>query len=284
MKSIIAILFTSLSFSLSASTFVSANNQESESDSSKILKEKYHLQLSAHRGNSALAPENTLATFKAVMAMGVDYIEIDVRTTKDGQLVILHDGTLNRTTDGTGPMKNYTLEELRKLSAGKGYQGAFKDERIPTLEETVQLVAQWNKHHKHKTNLYVDCKDVAANPLVKALKAHKLLKDAVFYGADDFLLSLKKEYPKAKLMPSLNKREELESKVERLKPYAFDVRWTSLNEALVADIHKHGVKVFSDVLSVLDTPANYKKATVMGVDLIQTDYVRKVYKTLLDNN
>lgn len=284
MKSFIALLFTSLSFSLSATAFVLVNNRESESDSSKILKEKYNLQLSAHRGNSALAPENTLATFKAVMKMGIDYIEIDVRTTKDGHLVILHDGTLNRTTDGTGPMKNYTLEELRKLSAGKGYQGAFKDERIPTLEETAQLVSQWNKLQKHKTNLYVDCKDVAPEPLVKSLKAHKLLKDAVFYGADDFLLSLKKVYPKAKLMPSLNKREELESKVERLQPYAFDVKWTSLNEALVTDIHKHGVKVFSDVLSVLDIPNNYKKATVMGVDLIQTDYVRKVYKTLLENN
>lgn len=253
-------------------------------DSSKTLKEKYHLSISAHRGSSIIAPENTLATFKTVLAMGVDYIEIDVRTTKDGQLAILHDGTLNRTTNGDGPMKNFTLAELKKLSAGKNYSEQYKEERIPTLQETTALLVQWNKTHKHQTNLYVDCKDVAPEPLVKELKASKLLKDAVFYGSDDFLLALKKVYPKAKLMPSLNKPNEIEDKIARLNPYAFDVRWTILNEQLVIAIHKHKVKVFSDVLGLLDTPVNFKKATTMGVDLIQTDHVRKVYKTLLENN
>jgi glycerophosphoryl diester phosphodiesterase len=253
-------------------------------DSSKILKEKYHLSLSAHRGSTIIAPENTLSTFKTVLEMGVDYIEIDVRTTKDGQLAILHDGTLNRTTNGEGPMKNFTLAELKQLSANKGYGERFKEERIPTLQETAQFVAQWNKTHKHQTNLYVDCKDVAPEPLVKQLKTSNLLNGAVFYGSDDFLLALKKVYPKAKLMPSLNKHTEVEDKVAKLKPYAFDVKWTILNQALVREIHQHEVKVFSDLLGLLDTPANYKKATTMGVDLIQTDYVRKVYKTLLENN
>lgn len=216
--------------------------------------------------------------------MGVDYIEIDVRTTKDGQLAILHDGTLNRTTNGEGPMKNYSLAELKQLSAGKGYTEIYKEERIPTLAETIQLVAQWNKTHKHRTNLYVDCKDVAPEPLVKELKAGRLLKEAVFYGSDDFLLALKRVYPKAKLMPSLNKPQDIEAKIKLLHPYAFDVRWTILNEALVAEIHQYKIKVFSDVLGLLDTPANYKKATTMGLDLIQTDHVRKVYKTLLESN
>lgn len=271
---------------ISAFTTVSTINKlpQTGADSSKALKEKYHLSLSAHRGSSILAPENTLATFRTVLAMGVDYIEIDVRTTKDGQLSILHDGTLNRTTNGEGPMKNFTLAELKQLSAGKGYSEQYKEERIPTLLETTALLAQWNKTHKHQTNLYVDCKDVAPEPLVKELKVSKLLKDAVFYGNDDFLLALKKVYPKAKLMPSLNKPGEIEDKISKLNPYAFDVRWTILNEQLVAEIHKHNVKVFSDVLGLLDMPSNYKKATTMGVDLIQTDRVRKVYQTLLENN
>ncbi|RFS18169.1 glycerophosphodiester phosphodiesterase family protein [Emticicia sp. C21] len=280
-------LFITISiFYISAFIPASTLNKLSQTgaDSSKALKEKYHLGLSAHRGSSILAPENTLATFKKVLEMGVDYIEIDVRTTKDGQLAILHDGMLNRTTNGEGPMKNFTLAELRVLSAGKNYPEQYKEERIPTLQETTALVAQWNKTHNHQTNLYVDCKDVAPEPLVKELKASKLLKEAVFYGSDDFLLALKKVYPKAKLMPSLNKSSEIEDKVAKLNPYAFDVRWTILNEQLVADIHEHKIKVFSDVLGLLDIPANYKKAAAMGVDLIQTDHVRKVYKTLLENN
>ncbi|HEY1056696.1 MAG TPA: glycerophosphodiester phosphodiesterase family protein [Emticicia sp.] len=275
--------FCGISAFVPASSFID-KGPSTGTDSSKVLKEKYHLGLSAHRGSSIIAPENTLATFKTVLEMGVDYIEIDVRTTKDNQLAILHDGTLNRTTSGEGPMKNFTLAELKQLSAGKGYPDKFKEERIPTLQETTQLLAKWNKTHKHQTNLYVDCKDVAPEPLVKELKASNLLKDAVFYGNDDFLLALKKVYPKAKLMPSLNKPEEIEAKVSKLQPYAFDVKWTILNEQLVADIHKYKVKVFSDVLGLLDTSPNYRKATAMGVDLIQTDRVRKVYTTLLEKN
>lgn len=286
MKSLTKSITISLLICIALSSFIPAhtslNASQTGADSSKLLKQKYQLGLSAHRGSSNVAPENTLATFNAVLAMGVDYIEIDVRTTKDGQLVILHDGTLNRTTNGQGSMKNFTLAELKQLSAGKGYNERFKDERIPTLQETTQLLVQWNKTHKHKTNLYVDCKDVTPEPLVAELKASKLLKDAVFYGSDDFLLALKKVYPKAKLMPSLNKAEEIADKVQRLNPYAFDVRWTILNENLVAEIHTHKVKVFTDVLGLLDNRSNYKKATTMGIDLIQTDYVRKVYQTLLD--
>lgn len=285
-KSATLIFAVSIILYISAFTPASVDSKLPTSglDSSKALKDKYHLSVSAHRGSSMLAPENTLATFSKVLEMGVDYIEIDVRTTKDGKLAILHDGTLNRTTNGEGSMKNFTLAELKQLSAGKGYNETYKDERIPTLAETIQLVAQWNKNHKHTTNLYVDCKDVAPEPLVKELKAGKLLKGAVFYGSDEFLMALKKVYAEARLMPSLNKPQEIEEKVKRLNPYAFDVRWTILNENLVSEIHSHKVKVFSDVLGLLDTPANYKKATTMGLDLIQTDHVRKVYKTLLDEN
>lgn len=286
MKSVIILITISIILHISAFTPSSTLDTTPQSgiDSSKALKEKYHLGLSAHRGNSTIAPENTLATFKAVLAMGIDYIEIDVRTTKDGQMVILHDGTLDRTTNGNGPMKSLTLAELKQLSAGKGYGEGFKNERIPTLQETTRLIARWNETHKQPTNLYVDCKDVAPELLVKELKASKLLKEAVFYGSDDFLLALKKVYPEAKLMPSLNKPQEIEDKIARLNPYAFDVRWAILNQELVAEIQKHGIKVFSDVLGISDVPSNYKKATAMGIDLIQTDYVRKVYKTLLDSN
>ncbi|WP_337042317.1 glycerophosphodiester phosphodiesterase [Emticicia sp. 17c] len=278
------ILLFSLPVFFSATAYRVADNNANNKglDSLQTLKKRFHLGVSAHRGNSKLAPENTLATFKSVLAMGVDYIEIDVRTTKDGQLMILHDGTLNRTTNGEGPMKNFTFDELKKLSAGKGFHETFQNERIPTLQETTQLVADWNKTHKTSTNLYVDCKDVAPEPLVKELAAKKLLKEAVFYGSDEFLLSLKKIYPQARLMPSLDKPEEIEEKVNRLHPYAFDVRWTILTDSLVNQIHQKKVKVFSDVLGILDNPVNYKKATDMGVDIIQTDFVRKVYSSLLN--
>ncbi|RAJ99747.1 glycerophosphoryl diester phosphodiesterase [Larkinella arboricola] len=232
--------------------------------------------LSAHRGSSLVAPENTLATFRAVLTMPIRYIEIDVRTTKDGQLVILHDGKLDRTTNGSGPVENQTLAEVKQLSAGKGFGEKFKDERIPTLKEVGQLLRNWNQTSARKVSLYVDCKAVQPQPLVDELAELGLLADAVFYGSDGFLLSLKQVFPRAKVMPSLRSADELPAKIQQLQPYAFDVRWTSLTAELVGQIHAHGIRVFSDALGFFETPEHYRKAAQMGVDVIQTDYVERV--------
>ncbi|MCX6218794.1 glycerophosphodiester phosphodiesterase family protein [Spirosoma sp.] len=236
--------------------------------------------ISAHRGASPAAPENTLATFRLALQMQVDYIEIDVRTTKDGKLVILHDGTLNRTTDGTGPVSKQTLADLKKLSAANGMRDAFKTERVPTLNEVCQLLADWNARHSVKTNLYVDCKDVAPEPLVATLTRYGLLTDAVFYGSDEKLLALKNTAPRARLMPGLKRADQMAAKIASLHPYAFDVSWSALTEALASQIHQQNIKVFSDLLDGFDTPAEYQKAAHFGVDVIQTDQVLLVYRTL----
>lgn len=94
----------------------------------------------AHRGLPHAAPENTMASFKEALSLGVDGIETDVQQTIDGQLVICHDELLNRTTNGTGLLKDYTLNELKKLSAGAWFNKKFISETIPTLREFFDLV------------------------------------------------------------------------------------------------------------------------------------------------
>lgn len=89
--------------------------------------------VAAHRGWLDKHPENTLAAFRGALTLDVDQLETDVRVTKDGELVLIHDATLERTTNGTGKVCDYTLEELRKLDAGNG-------EKIPTLIEFMELV------------------------------------------------------------------------------------------------------------------------------------------------
>ncbi|GAB3022919.1 glycerophosphodiester phosphodiesterase family protein [Spirosoma pulveris] len=244
------------------------------------LKTYHQMGVSAHRGASGIAPENTLATFRLALQLAVDYIEIDVRTTKDGKLVILHDGTLNRTTSGTGPVREQTLAELKKLSAANGMSDTFKAEQIPTLDEVCQLLADWNARHPAKTNLYVDCKDVAPEPLVAVLTHYGLLTDAVFYGSDEKLVALKNAAPGAKLMPGLKRADQMAAKIAGLHPYAFDVSWSALTEALARQIHQQNIKVFSDLLDAFDTPGEYVKAARFGVDVIQTDQVPGVYRTL----
>ena len=91
----------------------------------------------AHRGARGHAPENTLLAFDMAFDLGAEAIECDVQRTSDGQLVILHDGTVNRTTDGKGPVAEQTFAQARKLNAGKRWG---LTQRVPTLDETLQLV------------------------------------------------------------------------------------------------------------------------------------------------
>lgn len=93
-----------------------------------------------HRGVPHLAPENTMASFKAALDMGVDGIETDVQATRDGELVICHDETIDKTTNGKGFIKDYTLAELNNLSAGGWFSKEYQDEKIPTLREFLELV------------------------------------------------------------------------------------------------------------------------------------------------
>jgi glycerophosphoryl diester phosphodiesterase len=94
----------------------------------------------AHRGASGHAPENTLAAFRKAIELGADGIELDVQLSADDELVVIHDETLERTTSGSGWVKDYPLDELRALDASSG-QAAFAGERIPTLREVFELVA-----------------------------------------------------------------------------------------------------------------------------------------------
>jgi glycerophosphoryl diester phosphodiesterase len=91
----------------------------------------------AHRGASAYAPENTLAAFNLAFEIGADGIELDVTLTKDGIPVVIHDDTVDRTTDGHGLIKQMTLEQVERLDAGGWFNERFRGERIPTLEQVL---------------------------------------------------------------------------------------------------------------------------------------------------
>ncbi len=93
----------------------------------------------SHRGVSAVYPENTMLSFRKALEYGMDGIELDVQFSKDKELVVIHDETLDRTTDGKGYVKDKTLEELKKLDAGSFKSSEYKGEKIPTLDEVLEL-------------------------------------------------------------------------------------------------------------------------------------------------
>ena len=111
---------------------IGCENMRSEKDKNLVI--------TAHRGASGLAPENTLAAVKKAMEIGADYSEIDVHLSKDGQVVLLHDETLERTTNDSGAVYSKTMAELNLLDAGGWFGPTFRGEPLPSLEDVMKLV------------------------------------------------------------------------------------------------------------------------------------------------
>ena len=113
------------------------------------------LLVEAHRGASSTHPENTMAAFRAAIAAGAGWIELDIHECADGELVVMHDGSVDRTTDGTGKIADLSLAELRALDAGAWFSAEFAGEGVPTLAEVLALV------HTHGVRLNVEVKHFA---------------------------------------------------------------------------------------------------------------------------
>jgi len=105
----------------------------------------------AHRGASAAAPANTVAAFRLAAEMGADGIELDVQLSADGEVVVIHDFTVDGTTDGQGAVREMSLAQLKELDAGSHFDPAFAGERIPTLQEVFDAVG-------HRLLVNVECK------------------------------------------------------------------------------------------------------------------------------
>jgi glycerophosphoryl diester phosphodiesterase len=102
-------------------------------------KGRFPVMVVAHRGFSGAAPENTLAAFRKAIEVGSDMIELDIQLSKDGKIVVIHDETLERTTNGRGRVADLTFREIRDLDAGSWFNAQFSGEKIPTLQEVLEL-------------------------------------------------------------------------------------------------------------------------------------------------
>ena len=116
------------------------------------------VQIVAHRGYSGAYPENTLSAFAGAYACGAKTVEFDVRKTKDGELVIFHDDTLERFTGDESTVADYTYDELLQLDAGSWYSIDFISERIPTLDQTLSLLQSTNMR------MFCELKDIGDDP------------------------------------------------------------------------------------------------------------------------
>lgn len=220
----------------------------------------------AHRGASGYEPENTLASFKKALEFGVDGIELDVRLSKDGQVVVMHDPWVNRTTNGWGFVKCKSLSELKKLDAGKG-------EKIPTLQEVLDLV-------NRKTTVFIELKAKGT-----ALSVARIIEEYVqkkkWKYSDFFVLSFNhKELQEFKrLAPQVRIGAIIIGIIIQLDKYVemgayFVMMWSKLvKKSIVEDAHKRGLKVFSYTVNTKDES---KKMKILGIDGIPSNYPDRI--------
>ncbi|MFT3895036.1 MAG: glycerophosphodiester phosphodiesterase family protein [Anaerolineales bacterium] len=133
----------------------------------------------AHRGASAHAPENTLSAFQLALTQNADGIELDVKLSSDGHVVVIHDPTLDRTTGTKGRVKDTTLADLRSLDAGSFFSEAFKGEKIPTLEEVFETMGKRLFINVELTN-YTTPRDQLVETVCMLVKKFNLQKHVMF--------------------------------------------------------------------------------------------------------
>jgi glycerophosphoryl diester phosphodiesterase len=227
-----------------------------------------------HRGLMRHAPENTLAGFAACLQLRLGF-ELDIRRTKDGVLVCLHDDDVKRTTDGKGKVSDFTLAELQKLDAGRWFGREFAGERVPTLEAVFALLRKMGVEVLVALDFKVEDETVQADVIALANK-HGVLKQMVCIGTTisnpEQRAKLRKADAKGPVAALANKSEELPGALADKHADWIYVRFIPSAEQ-VARIHAQGKRVFLvGPLVAGNEPENWRRGYEAGVDAILTDY------------
>jgi glycerophosphoryl diester phosphodiesterase len=232
----------------------------------------------AHRGVTLEAPENTIPAIERAIALGAALVEIDPRYTKDGQIILMHDETLNRTTNGSGRVAEKDLAEIRKLDAGAYYDKKYSGTRVPTLSEVLQLA-------RGKIQLYLDLKEPDPTPVVNVVREMNAKSYAYFRPYSfEALKRITAMDPTYRVLIDLEDWMQLPGifpVLHKAFPMcAFSGALRNWNSEMLADAHRLGAATFVNVLGVEDTPANLERAVSMGFSFIQTDHQRDLKKIL----
>jgi glycerophosphoryl diester phosphodiesterase len=224
------------------------------------------VKIMGHRGAPAAEPENTLRSFRRALAMGVAAVELDVQLTKDGRLAVIHDETLDRTTNGRGLVKDLTLAELHRLDAGQG-------EPVPSLEEVFDLV-------KGKAHLLVELKQPeAALALLRFFQEHQAFEFATIISFwHPAVKALKEQEPRLKtgvLMVGCPADPVGLARAARADALVLNYRY--VNRELADAAHRQEIKV---IVWNIDDPEILKPYLAMNLDAIGTNRPQEIINYL----
>lgn len=253
----------------------------------------------AHRGASGYAPEHTFYAYdKSHNELGASYIELDLQRTKDGHLVAMHDETVDRTTNGTGRVEDYTLAQLKQLDAGSWFNKThpeyakpeYKDAKVPTLDEVLS-------RYGTSANYYIETKTPDVYPgmeeqLLKTLKKHHMLTGNSLNNGHVLIQSFSEEsllkmhqldsrVPLIRLLDKNELQQQSEADLQRISSYAIGVgpEYTDLNAENTKHLKDLGFLIHP---YTVNETADMQRLNQYGVDGIFTNFADKYKSTILN--
>lgn len=224
----------------------------------------------AHRGAHQGIPENTLAAYRKAIDLGCDFVEIDLRTTKDGKFVSIHNDTVDAyTKDAKGKVKDFTLEELRALDIGARVGAEWRGTKVPTFDEILDLC-------KGKIGIYLDLKRGPVPELAALIEESGMEHDVLWYIGATQIEQLRKASPECIEMPDPGPEALLPILLDTVKPRVVASVWRHYSKSFVDTCHEAGAIVIVDE----SDPSCWEQAVAWGSDGIQTDHPEELIKFL----
>jgi len=227
----------------------------------------------AHRGVHIGIPENSLPAYKKAIDLDCDFVEIDVRRTKDGQIVSIHNSTIDKYVKGTtGKVRDFTLEELKSLDIGERIGPEWKNTRIPTFEEILKLC-------QGKIGIYLDLKESIVPELIEIIKEYKMERNIVWCipaSRMDAIKQVENLCNSCIVMPDPGNEKNVLPVIEKIHPLVIAPVMDDFSETYVKTCHANDVKVFVD--EDKGTEEEWDWILNLGTDGIQTDNPEELIK------
>ncbi len=224
----------------------------------------------AHRGASGTFPENTVSAFQAAVEAGADMCELDVQLSRDGAVVVIHDDTVERTTDGIGEVAELTLEEIKRLDAGAKFKGGpFKGAQIPTLDEVFSATSG-------KCGLNIELKAGGLeHQVAQIMQARNALSDSIVSSFDwEYLKKIQQLNFNIRVgLLAEEKPVELMMNAVAMRAYSINPRWDMVTPDLCKAAHERGLKLYT---WTVDADARMRALIESGVDGIMTNYPERL--------
>lgn len=229
----------------------------------------------AHRGGARLGPpENTLQAIEKAIEVGADLIEVDIRQTRDGHLVLMHDVTVDRTTHGKGRLADMDLEEVRTLEVRHEGTDII---RVPTLREALMLM-------KGRIDPDLDYKEGDLDRLLGLVRELGMVESSTMYGSWERCRLIALKEPGMRIRPTAEYPLQVPSLARELRPAIINMDWHAVSEEAIRLAHTHGCLAFVNCLGRADKQFYMRLAVAAGADYIQSDRPDLVVAYLKNEN